>query len=193
MAGEKARKLLYELREELQDHDKKLVPVDVSLYNRLTHYESEIFEQGKFLREKEEVSLLNGTKEYTIPEKFLEVTSFDFNDDIAVFPVVEFDKVTTPTKKMYLTNSDTFKSGDKIILYGFVKPVSSHKINKDTDPLLPDAFFYLLKKLVLSEYRHIRKDFEDEDSIMVKVKKKAKEFRGINKANPGNPFNNLSF
>lgn len=192
MAGEKSKKLLYELREELGDHSRTLVQANSTLYGKLTHYESEIMINHDSTREEAEINLVLDQSEYDAPEKFKTITKFDFNDDIAVFPTVEIDTTTEPIV-LKLSSSETFKTGDKITIEGFVKPLSTHKISESEDPVIDGAYFYLLKQLVLSDYTHIRPDFQSKEDVEEQIKKKVRSLRRKNRATINNPFNNIQF
>lgn len=192
MAGEKSKKLMFEIREDLRDHERAIVRANSTIYGKLTHYEAHIMENYQTKKEKAEIDLVKDTAEYDIPAKFMEITGFSFNDDIAVFPIVDFDN-TTGARKVILSNSDTFKTGDKMTLEGYVKPLSTHVISESEDPVIISDFYYLLKELVLSDYRHIRQDFRDKESVEKDIKKKAMALKRTNRAYPNNPFGSLQF
>lgn len=154
--GEKSRRLVRELREEMDDVDSKFIRFDDILYRKLYKWMSYAMMVHKTTKVKYSFPLINTMGEYILDPRIFQVVEVKFSEGVCRRP---YDLNLTRDNERILkfdTYSD-FKDDDMMYVYAYIAPVQDDMISETMDPIIDESYYEYLKEYVLTEYRNIKK------------------------------------
>ena len=201
MPGSISQGLVFEIRDRLNDLDKKLIRNDTHIYKSLSEYQSEFMTMFHTTTQEFEhnvaLNIVDGeTVELDLDPRFLRLKSWRHNDiSIDSTDDIEFS-FDMARRKIIVDYSVT---ATKLYIKAFIMPAShlpddggttpvSDDITKDYDPIIglgqgesiQKRFYALLRDAVLSEYSTKQRPFKSMDVIYQKVQMLADEIQGAN-------------
>lgn len=183
MAGEISKYLVSDIRDQLNDQEKKLIPADGILYNKLNHYQNIIMSTYYTTKQKYSYPLIEGETLYQVIENILKITSITFNADIPAVPIVKINNITSGDGIRYIELTDTsYTSADMMYVEAFIRPDRADKITAEYDPILDEAYHYYLEQCVLSEYRHLNEVFQPLKAVYQAIQELSDNLRSMNRA-----------
>ena len=182
--GDISQRLISSIRDYLNDHSRKIIPVDDFIYAELTDQQDMIMTEILSSRVIEEYPLIANQSKYELTDKVIQITGISFNPEMKFEPQTVLSRTTVDDgaregRLITLSGSESFIEGtDMMFVEYFIGPNELDAITRTNDPILPQYLHHFLIKLFLSNY----KDFENYDQVKSRIIKRCMARKGLNKS-----------